>query len=272
VVVTGPRDAGQASAAELQVIWHDLECGRYRADLPLWRKIAGSLHDGAAGAPLLEVGAGTGRVALDLAAAGHHVTALDLDGRLLDALSARAGDLNVEVVCADARTFDLDRQDFALCLAPMQTVQLLGGAAGRIEFLRRARAHLRPGGLLACAIVTEFDYFDCTDGEDGPTAESLRLDGAEYVSRAIRIRPRDGGVLLERTRRILPAGRDTQPEHSRGRGSSATGDELDVIELDVVSVAQLEREGIAAGLSPMAAVRIEATDEYMGSDVVMLHA
>ena len=23
------------------VIWHDLECGSYRADLPLWRELAG---------------------------------------------------------------------------------------------------------------------------------------------------------------------------------------------------------------------------------------
>jgi hypothetical protein len=143
----------------------------------------------------------------------------------------------------------------------MQTVQLLGGAPGRIEFLRRARAHLRPGGLLACAIVTEFELFDSTHGEDGPTAETVLLDGTTYVSRAIRIGASDGSVLIERARQILRGGRE-----------APRGGERDVIELDLVSVEQLEREGIAAGLHPAAAGRIEDTDEYVASDVVMLRA
>ncbi|MCW3029299.1 MAG: Methyltransferase type 12 [Solirubrobacterales bacterium] len=261
MVLTGRRDTELPSAAELAVIWHDLECGGYDADLPLWRQLAAARDEGSPAGPILEVGAGCGRVALDLAAAGHEVTALDLDRRLLDALSARAAGMAVETVCADARTFELGRRDFALCLAPMQTVQLLGGEAGRVEFLRRARAHLRPGGLLACAIVTEFEFFDSTLGEDGPTAETVRLEGTDYVSRAIRICASDGGVLIERGRQILS-----------GEREAPRGGERDVIELDLVSVEQLEREAIAAGLHPAAAGRIEDTDEYVGSDVVMLRA
>ena len=52
------------------VIWHDLECGGYVEDLPLWRELAG---DG----PVLDLGCGTGRVALDLAARGVPVVGLD---------------------------------------------------------------------------------------------------------------------------------------------------------------------------------------------------
>jgi SAM-dependent methyltransferase len=260
VVLTGRPDSGLPSAAEQAVIWHDLECGGYDADLQLWRRLAASDKCSSDG-PILEVGAGSGRVALDLAATGREVTALDLDRRLLDALSSRAEGMAVETVCADARTFELGRRDFALCLAPMQIVQLLGGEAGRIEFMRTVRAHLRPGGLLACAIVTEFELFDSTLGEDGPTAETVRLDGTDYVSRAIRICARDGSVVIERTRQILRGGREAPP-----------GGERDVIELDHVSVEQLEREGISAGLHPVAAARIEDTDEYVGSDVVMLRA
>ena len=65
------------------VAWHDVECGGYRADLPLWRELAR-----AEAGPVLDVGAGTGRVALDLARAGHSVTALDREPELLDALVA----------------------------------------------------------------------------------------------------------------------------------------------------------------------------------------
>ena len=59
------------------MLWHDLECGAYEDDLPLWRELAAR-----AGGPVLDLGAGTGRVALDLARAGHEVVALDLDAAL----------------------------------------------------------------------------------------------------------------------------------------------------------------------------------------------
>ena len=37
------------------MIWHDVECGRYDADLPLWRELADDAAEG-----VLDVGAGTG--------------------------------------------------------------------------------------------------------------------------------------------------------------------------------------------------------------------
>ena len=64
------RDRARVTPSQA-VIWHDVECGRYAADLPLWRGLA----DEASG-PVLDVGAGTGRVAIDLARRGHEVTAL----------------------------------------------------------------------------------------------------------------------------------------------------------------------------------------------------
>ena len=67
------------------VIWHDVECGAYDGDLALWRELA----DGGGG-PILDLGCGTGRVALDLARRGHAVHGLDLDPELVAALNARA--------------------------------------------------------------------------------------------------------------------------------------------------------------------------------------
>ncbi len=84
------------------VVWHDLECGAYSADRPLWRALADRSRDGDRPARVLDVGAGTGRVSLDLARTGHDVTALDLAPELLDALRTRATDLPVQTVCADA--------------------------------------------------------------------------------------------------------------------------------------------------------------------------
>ena len=174
------------------VVWHDLECGGYRADLPLWRELAAAAAGRDGHASVLDIGAGTGRVALDLAALGHRVTALDLDAALLEALRERAAGLPVETVQADARDFSLARTDFDLCLVPMQTLQLLRGAAERAALFEHARAHLRANALLACAIVDEVDRFDSRDGALGPTPERVVIGSTLYVSRAVRVERRDG--------------------------------------------------------------------------------
>ena len=57
------------------VIWHDVECGSYAADFAFWRGLAADRPDPAA--PVLGLGAGTGRVALR--PAGVRVTLRALD-------------------------------------------------------------------------------------------------------------------------------------------------------------------------------------------------
>jgi len=258
------------------IVWHDLECGSYRADLPLWRELAASARP-AAPARLLEIGSGTGRVALALAREGHHVTALDRDAELLRALSERAATAGLgtlETVCADARTFALEREDYAACLVPMQTLQLLGAGAGRRAFLRRARAHLRTGGLLACAIVTEVEPFDCTAGELGPSPDVVRVGGASYVSRPTRVRIERRVVRIERERSIVV---DARAGASGGRRagaprSPAPAARRDVVELHRVSVARLRREGREAGFAPEGSREVPATAEHTGSAVVMFRA
>jgi SAM-dependent methyltransferase len=250
------------------VIWHDLECGSYRADLPLWRELAEREGD-----PVLDVGAGAGRVTLDLAQVGHRVTALDLDPDLLGALQGRAGDLLVETVCVDARSFELDRHDFALCLVPMQTIQLLGGSAERAAFLRCALAHLRLGGLLACAIVTELEPFDVADGSPGPTPETAHVGETLYVSQAASVRVLPERIVIERSRRIVSSdARSPNDEGSADTSTDESADERNVIELARVSASELEREGSQVGFHPERALVIEPTDEHVGSVVVMLRA
>ena len=104
-------------------VWHDVECGAYEADLGLWEELAD-----VAGGAILDLGCGTGRVALHLARRGHRVVGLDADDALLAALEERAAGLPVGVELGDARGFDLG-SEFGLVLAPMQLLQLFGGAA-----------------------------------------------------------------------------------------------------------------------------------------------
>ena len=235
----------------MNAIWHDLECGTYTEDLPFWRALAAE-HDG----PLLDVGAGTGRTTLALARAGHAVTALDNDPELLGALARRAEGLAVTTVVADARDFTLSDR-FTLCIVPMQTIQLLGGSAGRAAFLARARVHLAAGGRVAIAIADELDLFEVGDGQLGPLPDILEIDGVVYSSRATAVRPETGGFVLERLRETVTASGELAREENR-------------IHLDAVDAATLEDECRAAGLQVLDRAVIAPTEEYVGSTVVML--
>jgi SAM-dependent methyltransferase len=232
------------------VLWHDLECGGYTADLALWRELGL-----AAGGPVLDVGAGTGRVALELAGAGIEVWALDRDPELLAAGAARAAGLPVTPIQGDARDFTLDGA-VPLVLAPMQLVQLLGGAAGRIAFLERAAAHLAPGGRVACALAADLEPFDPATALL-PTPD-MREDGDRVLSsQPLRVVAEDGGWVIERVRQVVGAG-----------GEVTTSD--DTIRLDAVTPEALEREGAAAGLRPAGRRTIPDTSEHVGSEVVIL--
>jgi SAM-dependent methyltransferase len=234
----------------VSVIWHDLECGAYEADLPVWRRLAAEHDD-----PVLDVGAGTGRVALDLARHGHRVTALDRDPGLLAELERRADGLNVSTACADARSFALP-QRFGSIFAPMQTVQLLG-ASGRERFLRQAARHLLPGGVLALAITEALEPFGGDEAVPLPLPDIRELSGVVYSSQPTAVREQPDGFVLERLReRIGPHG-ERWTEH-------------DVIHLDRVSAPQLEEEAAAAGLEPREAVIVPATADHVGSVVVIL--
>ncbi|MGI8594828.1 MAG: class I SAM-dependent methyltransferase [Solirubrobacteraceae bacterium] len=238
-----------SAAGAAHVTWHDLECGAYRADLTLWLSLAR-----AEGGPVLDLGAGTGRVALALAAAGVQVVALDRDPLLLEVLSERAEGLPLSTVTADARDFSLEER-FPLVLAPMQTVQLLGGEMGRGAFLRCAARHLAPGGLLAAAIADELEAF--SPHAALPEPDVLERDGWTWISQPTAVRIEGGRVLIERMReRIAPDGqRDLSADH---------------VGLDRLTVAQLTAEAEQVGLRPRPTRRVAPTDEHVGSAVVML--
>jgi SAM-dependent methyltransferase len=232
------------------VIWHDLECGSYTADLPYWQALAGR-HRGT----VLDVGAGTGRVALPLARAGHPVVALEHDAELAAELARRAANtddgepaLPIEVRCADACDFVLERR-VALAIVPMQTIHLL---RDRAAFLGCARRALAPGGVLAVALLGEgVEPFEIELGPD-----AVQLGAVRYESAPTALRRRDGAVVLERRRSRI----------ANGASRSA---------IDVTRLAECHRETLAAeastaGFELLESRRIAPTSDHAGSEIVCL--
>jgi SAM-dependent methyltransferase len=212
-------------------------------------------------------------VALDLARAGYRVTALDHDPELVAALATRAargasgrkGELlppssqaQVSTVVADARDFALGER-FRLAIVPMQTIQLLGGPEGRQAFLRCVHRQLTPGGGLAVAIAEVLDLFELAEGVPAPLPDIRKHDGVVYVSQPTAVRVDRAGFVLERRREIVA------PEGDRTV-------EDDVVRLDRLTVKGLQREAAAAGFTPAGRTRVPATDDYSGSEVVILRA
>jgi SAM-dependent methyltransferase len=229
------------------VTWHDVENGAYEADLPLWRELAE-----AEGGPILDLGAGTGRVAADLAARGHEVVALDSEPDLLEALAERAP--AVATVQADARDFALEPR-FALAIAPMQLVQILGGHDGRTAMLRRVHAHLRAGGMFAAAIAEPRDAVPAGDAVP-PLPDMLEHEGWVFSSQPVSVRERDGRVIVTRMRQAV----------------SPTGEldeELVEIALELVGADDFERELRASGFEEPERREIPETPDHIGSTVIL---
>jgi SAM-dependent methyltransferase len=236
------------------VIWHDVECAAYKADLDVWRRLAEERPG-----ELLDLGCGTGRVALDLAALGCEVTALDSDPALVAALGSRARErgLRVRTSVADARSFELGR-GFALAIAPMQVVQLLGGAPGRAAALRCVRAHLEPGGLFAAALA---DPFEGVPEEDAlpPLPDVSEEGGWVFSSTPVAVRAEGDATAIDRLRQaVSPRGELTEA--------------MATIRLDHLDARQLEAEAEPLGFRVLPRRAVPETDGYVGSTVVILEA
>lgn len=127
--------------------FYDADYRHYDDDLQMIVDLAHT-----AGERALELGCGTGRALLPLAAVGHLVTGVDSSAALLDIAEQKARrarlSSHVHLVHDDLRTFQLEQQDFDLAYCVSNTLMHLTTQDDQLAVLGNAYRHLRSDGLL----------------------------------------------------------------------------------------------------------------------------
>lgn len=137
--------------------WYDVEHDPITEDVEAYASLVAE-HAGDA-ARVIEIGAGTGRVAAALAVAGHSVTAVEPSAPMRARLTRRLAQLperaarRITVVAGDAETPGVEASaPFDVALLGQNVLGHLPAAGQRLAALRALRAHLRPGGHLICDV------------------------------------------------------------------------------------------------------------------------
>jgi SAM-dependent methyltransferase len=140
------------------------------------RKAAGAAGAGH-GAPVVELGVGTGRIAVPTAAAGVHVIGVDSSAGMLEVCRRRAEAAGVEP-CLDLRLGDLRTppvdEQVPLVTCPFRSYLHLADGGERLAALRAARELLLPGGRLI------FDVF-------APSVDDIEETDARWLERELGI-------------------------------------------------------------------------------------
>ena len=119
--------------------------------------------------PMIEWGAGTGRLAAPLAEAGHSVAAVEISRAMVE--HGREKSTAVEWTVGDMRNTKLG-QRFGLAVCAFNSFLCLLSVDDALIFLRNTREHLMPGGLLGIEVST----LSPEELADPPGGPALRHD------------------------------------------------------------------------------------------------
>jgi ubiquinone/menaquinone biosynthesis C-methylase UbiE len=126
--------------------YYDADDGRLREDIPTILGFAQKT-----GGPVLELGVGTGRLALPVAAAGYQVTGIDSSPHMLALARQHIAEAHLEekitLLEADFRNFTLNTR-FGLAYCGFNSFLHLIEVRDQVTALRCWRRHLRAEGLL----------------------------------------------------------------------------------------------------------------------------
>lgn len=235
-----PCGYGPAMARHYDAIYAGLRtpCG----DVDWYRRLARE-----AGGPVLELGAGTGRVLAALAECGQLCVGLESAEAMLEELRRKSFPSNVNLVSGDMRNFALP-QRFALIAAPFRVFQHLETPREQLACLACVREHLAPGGRLAFDVFVP-DPVRMAE-EVQPEVEDARYerDGEEIV-RLVSLR-------IERATQLL----HVQVRHQRRRGGRVLGEERGLLRMRFFHRYELEHLLARAGFG-----QLELYGDFAGS-------
>jgi len=166
--------------------------------------VAAFLASFARGGPALELGIGTGRVALPLAARGVEVKGVDASRAMVDQMRQKPGGDAIDVAFGDFADVPIDG-DFALVYVVFNTLFALLTQEDQVRCFKNVAAHLRPSGRFVIEAFVP-DVARYARGQyvqtrrvdvDGVILDVARLDAATQVvtSQVVALR-RDGVRLL----------------------------------------------------------------------------
>jgi len=164
------------------------------------------------GGPVLEMGCGTGRVLLPIAALGIPCVGVDASPAMLAVLRSKNPPPNLELVEARMESFDLGGRRFALVICAFRAFQHLLEIDAQLATLANIRKHLAPGGEFA------FDVFDpklawlVAPGDTERIDATFMLDGVQTRRFARTTRVDQATQTLDLTFRF-----DPEPPDARGK-------------------------------------------------------
>lgn len=125
-----------------------------RRDVPFWRKLAVR-----AAGPVLELGCGTGRIAIPLGRAGVRLVGIDRSAAMLDRARRRVQRArlsgHVHLVRGDIRDLPFAQAPFAMVVAPYGVLQSLLRERDLAAALDAAYRALGPGGTFGLELVAD---------------------------------------------------------------------------------------------------------------------
>jgi len=174
---------------------YDAWCRSVTEDIPFYVDLAL-----ASGGPVLEIGVGSGRVAVPTAIAGVRVVGVDSSPVMLELARERAGPHApaLELVEADMRDLP-DLGTFALVTVPFRALLHLRDDGERLAVLRALHERVRPGGTLAFDVFHP-DRIDIDETQDRWMEREPGIDERAHwdeADRRLLLSVRAGGVLAE---------------------------------------------------------------------------
>ncbi|MGE3857609.1 MAG: class I SAM-dependent methyltransferase [Dehalococcoidia bacterium] len=183
--------------------FYDLDFEDYYDDVSFYQSLA-EYH----GETVLELGCGTGRVAVPLAQGGLKVTGVDINDAMLAVAKQRMGSRKgLTLKRGDMTTLDL-KQTFALVTVPLGGVQHLATLDDLVEAVAVMGRHLEPGGVAVVDI--EAPHRDDYDPTPQPLVEhwTKPWTGGGQVSKLVSVEARPSDSMKDITWHFDVAAKD----------------------------------------------------------------